>query len=248
MRSARLLRQALLIPREVGRRFERDWKMYFARSSSSGDYSSPWHDLPLTSCKGDDPLFTYLNEIPLATIEKLELSTKVPHNPIQQDIVKKTGALRCFTYGKIPFNYGCVPQTWEDPDYVDARTGCGGDGDPVDVVELGEGPLAVGAVASVRVLGALALIDEGETDWKIIAIRSSSPLRSLSDVPTEQLKAVRDWFRNYKTTDGKPQNEFAFDGEYKDAAMAHDVLNECHQQYSRLVDGTTTNTKKLWLR
>ena len=35
---------------------------------------------------------------------------------------------------------------------------------------LGSKVHARGSVVSVKVLGALALIDEGETDWKIVAI------------------------------------------------------------------------------
>jgi len=36
------------------------------------------------------------------------------------------------------WNYGAIPQTWEDPSHVDPDTGCKGDGDPIDVVEIGE--------------------------------------------------------------------------------------------------------------
>jgi inorganic pyrophosphatase len=43
-----------------------------------------------------------------------------------------------FKKGDIFFNYGCLPQTWEDPTFVhpDAE-GCRGDNDPVDVCEIG---------------------------------------------------------------------------------------------------------------
>lgn len=34
---------------------------------------------------------------------------------------------------------------------------------------------AVGQVIQVKVLGILALIDEGETDWKVIAINIEDP-------------------------------------------------------------------------
>lgn len=42
-------------------------------------------------------------------------------------------------------------------------------------MEIGTGPLPMGSVVSVKVLGSLELIDEGETDHKIIAIRSDDP-------------------------------------------------------------------------
>ena len=43
-----------------------------------------------------------------------------------------------FKKGDIFFNYGCLPQTWEDPTFVhpDAE-GCRGDNDPLDVCEIG---------------------------------------------------------------------------------------------------------------
>ena len=33
--------------------------------------------------------------------------------------------------------YVFVLQTWEDPNHIDPETGCKGDGDPVDVCEIG---------------------------------------------------------------------------------------------------------------
>ncbi len=46
----------------------------------------------------------------------------------------------------------------------------------MDVVEISGEAMPVGAVRPVRVLGALAMIDEGETDWKILAISTAHPL------------------------------------------------------------------------
>ena len=85
----------------------------------------------------------------------------------------------------------------QDVTNVDPVTGAVGDGDPIDVIELGDTPLPMGAVVKVgivqkssfsrrmykplpcyvqvRVLGSLALIDEGETDHKIIVVRDSDP-------------------------------------------------------------------------
>lgn len=42
-----------------------------------------------------------------------------------------------------------------------------GDNDPLDVVELSEQPMEMGQIAEIKVLGCFALIDEGETDWKV---------------------------------------------------------------------------------
>jgi Inorganic pyrophosphatase len=53
----------------------------------------------------------------------------------------KKGKLRfsanCFPHKGYIWNYGAIPQTWEDPDHVDPDTKCKGDGDPIDVIEIG---------------------------------------------------------------------------------------------------------------
>lgn len=107
----------------------------------------------------------------------------------------------------------------------------------------------------MKVLGTLALIDEGETDWKVIVINTEDPeaadfngtnkpqeelpvlvgnmsadlnitallplwpVADIADVRRLRpgyLEATVDWFRRYKVPDGKPENQFAFDGEFKD--------------------------------
>lgn len=50
--------------------------------------------------------------------------------PIKQDT--KKGKLRYYPYN-INWNYGLLPQTWEDPDHQDSELGgVAGDNDPVD--------------------------------------------------------------------------------------------------------------------
>ncbi len=63
----------------------------------------------------------------------------------------------------------------EDPSEKDAVTGSLGDGDPIDIVEIGQRSCDIGDIRQVKVLGALAMIDQGETDWKVIAIDITDP-------------------------------------------------------------------------
>lgn len=42
-----------------------------------------------------------------------------------------------------------------------------GDDDPVDVIEIGSKVLKTGGVYHIKALGAYAMIDEGELDWKV---------------------------------------------------------------------------------
>ena len=53
-----------------------------------------------------------------------------------------------------------------------------GDNDPVDVVEIGSEVLKTGSVHPVKPLAILAMIDDGELDWKVVAIRSDDPKAS----------------------------------------------------------------------
>ena len=41
--------------------------------------------------------------------------------------------------------------------------------------------------------------------------------------------------RIYKIPDGKPENKFAFDGEYQDAEFANKIIAETHLYWKQLV-------------
>jgi inorganic pyrophosphatase len=89
-----------------------------------------------------EEIFHFINEIPTGSRKKMELMLRTDGNPIMQDI--KKGNLREFTYGDIPFNYGALPQTWEHPEHPDLMIGIKGDGDPIDIVEIGDSALTMG--------------------------------------------------------------------------------------------------------
>jgi len=202
---------------------------------------SPFHDIPLTS---GDNTFHMVVEVPRWTNAKMEVDTKAPLNPIVQD--QKKGKLRfvanCFPHHGYIWNYGAFPQTWENPNHKDESTQCLGDNDPVDCCEIGHRVAKRGDVLSVKVLGTLAMIDDGEADWKMIVIDTEDPLASelnnLEDVERVMpgfLAATREWFRIYKIPDGKPENKFAFDGEFQSAEFANKIINETHEYWKQLV-------------
>ena len=74
---------------------------------------------------------------------------------------------------------GAFPQTWEDPSHISHDTGCRGDNDPLDVIEIGLRQREVGSITPVKVLGVFAMIDAGETDWKVLVISMDDPLSDL---------------------------------------------------------------------
>ncbi|KAJ5555620.1 hypothetical protein N7461_004090 [Penicillium sp. DV-2018c] len=208
---------------------------------------SPFHDIPLYANE-QKTILNMIVEIPRWTNAKQEISKDDFLNPIKQDT--KKGKLRfvrnCFPHKGYLWNYGAFPRTWEDPNSVHPETKAKGDNDPLDVCEIGELVGYTGQVKQVKVLGVMALIDEEETDWKIIVIDVNDPLApKLNDIEDVErqlpglMRATNEWFRIYKIPDGKPENQFAFSGECKNKKYAEDVIRECSDAWEKLVTGKT---------
>jgi len=207
---------------------------------------SPWHDIALYA---DGGLVNLVTEIPKMSKAKMEVNTKEASNPIAQDI--KKGKLRDY-HGPIFWNYGCLPQTWENPNEEHPVLKCFGDDDPLDVVEIGSAALSMGSVTPVKALGVLAMIDDGELDWKIVAISAEDPmaaeLNDIGDVESKMpgtLSGIREWFRWYKTPDDKPLNSFGFDEEFLSSEKAMEVVAETNQAWKDLREGKI-EAGKLW--
>ncbi|XP_054633978.1 inorganic pyrophosphatase 2, mitochondrial [Dunckerocampus dactyliophorus] len=233
-----------------------DYRIYF--KNSDGNYISPFHDIPLIAeaeqelpakkAKKSEVLFNMVVEVPRWSNAKMEIATKEPLNPIMQDV--KKGKLRyvanIFPHKGYIWNYGAIPQTWEDPNHTDSETKCCGDNDPIDVCDIGAQVCSLGQVIQVKVLGILAMIDEGEMDWKVIAINVEDPdaknLNNLEDVRKSRpghLEATVDWFRKYKVPDGKPENQFGFNAQFQDKDFAVEVIKSTHEHWRALVQKKT---------
>ncbi|XP_051170066.1 uncharacterized protein LOC127287269 [Leptopilina boulardi] len=221
-----------------------DYRLYFLKDESP---ISPFHDIPLYVDNANKTV-NMIVEIPRWTNAKMEINVKETLNPIKQDV--KKGKLRfvanCFPHHGYIWNYGALPQTWENPEVLDKATGCKGDNDPIDVLEIGYRVAKKGEVLQVKVLGCLALIDEGETDWKIIVIDVKDPiadqLNDVSDIEKHfpgLMKATVEWFKIYKIPDGKPENQFAFNGEAKPRDFALNIIEEVNQHWQNLVNNKT---------
>ena len=212
---------------------------------STGKVISPFHDIPLYA-NPEKTILNFVVEVPRWTNAKLEISKEEPLNPILQDT--KKGKLRfvrnCFPHHGYIHNYGAFPQTWEDPNSIHPETKAKGDNDPLDVCEIGEAVGYTGQVKQVKVLGVMALLDEGETDWKVIVIDVNDPLApQLNDIEDVEkrlpglLRATNEWFRIYKIPDGKEENQFAFSGECKNKKYAEDFNRECNEAWENLIAG-----------
>ena len=220
---------------------------------NNGEKISPWHDVALVSNMVDSSntkYFNFVNEIPRYTKPKMEIATDVELNPIVQDV--KKGKLRDY-HGPLYWNYGCLPQTWEDPNVANAEVeNYMGDNDPLDVVEIGSETLEMGAVVPVKPLGILSMIDSGELDWKLIAICANDPmaekLNNIDDVEKHcpgTISGIREWFRWYKTPDGKPINAFGHDEVAMDKDYALEIIDETHVFWKELVE---RNGDDLWVK
>ena len=95
---------------KIGSKYSESFKAYITKD---GKIISPFHDIPYKSGK----FFNCVNEIQRFEHAKFEISKSEKFNPITQDI--KKGKVRfvknVFPMYGYPFNYGAIPQTWEDP-------------------------------------------------------------------------------------------------------------------------------------
>ncbi|OBZ85710.1 Inorganic pyrophosphatase [Choanephora cucurbitarum] len=232
----------------VGKPFTAAHRVYVEKD---GQIISPFHDIPLYANKEDKQVVNMVVEIPRWTNAKVEISTDEQFNPLKQDVKKgKPRFVRnCFPHKGYIWNYGALPQTWEDPTYIHEDTNAKGDNDPIDVIEIGQEIGKQGQIKQVKVLGVMAMLDEGETDWKVVAIDTKDPLASkIHDVEDIDhhfpglLDATRHFFRVYKVPDGKPENEFAYNGECKNQTFANTIVAETHEAWQRLIEGKVPKT------
>lgn len=233
------------ITKEQGSKDSFEYRVFF---NFNGKEVSPWHEIPLFA--GDDML-NYICEIPKDSTAKFEIATHEARTPIKQDI--KKGNLRHHPYN-INWNYGMLPQTWEDPGIMNAELNCCGDNDPVDVIEIGSAAAKVGGVYKVKPIGVYAMIDDGELDWKVICIAADDPkadvINDVEDVEREfpgELKRVLEWFRDYKIPDGKPPNKFGYNSKCLNKEFAKEVIHETHEAYTKLKSGARANTGNISL-
>jgi len=232
---------------EKGARETLEFRLYVA--DKTGKVVSPWHDIPLFT---EDGKLSFICEIPKESAAKMEVATDEASTPIKQDI--KNEKLRYYPYN-INWNYGLLPQTWEDPDVKNTELdGVSGDNDPVDVVEIGSSTLTMGGVYPVKPLGVYAMIDDGELDWKVIAIKADDPkadlVNDVEDVEREfpgELEKIMIWFRDYKKPDGKPENSYGYGAKCMNKEFCMDVVKETNEFWKALKTGSRQNSEELSL-
>lgn len=165
-----------------------------------------------------------IKEIAPGTAEEMNVIIEINKGSKNKyEIDKETGLIALdramHTSQDYPYDYGFVPQTlWDD-------------GDPLDVVVLTTYPLAPGILVRVRPVGMMDMVDDGESDVKIISVPVSDPrwkdVKNLEDVNKHTIKEMEHFFSTYK----KLQNKEVIIKSFEDKDKAIEAFNRAIKQY-----------------
>lgn len=151
---------------------------------------------------------------------KIDVIVEIPKNSkIKYEYNIKTNQIYVdrILYGSscYPLNYGFINNTLD------------WDGDPLDVLILSDQEFLPGSIVPTRIIGAMDMIDDGETDTKLIGVIDCDPrynhIKKLNDVSKHTLLEIQDFFSNYKNL----QNKKVIVNDFKDEKWAKSVYDEC---------------------
>ena len=164
-----------------------------------------WHDVEL----GDhiERYFRAVIEIPKGSKIKYELD-------------KDTGLLYLdrvlHSAVHYPANYGFLPQTYCD------------DGDPLDVLVLGQEPVLPLCILRARAIGVLGMRDEKGQDDKIIAVHVDDPeyehYQDVAELPPHRMRELERFFLDYKVLENKTVNVEALRGRADAERVVRDAV------------------------
>src|SRR6185369_3311966 len=145
----------------------------------------PWHD-------------TYVDETQIATA--FPAIIEIPKGSTNKyELDKETGLLKLdrVLYSAVyyPADYGFIPRTYCD------------DGDPLDVLVLGQEPVHPLTIVEARAIGVMRMRDEKGVDDKIVAVSVHDPAfadyTNKDQLPAHVLRQVRRFFEDYKALEHK---------------------------------------------
>jgi len=130
--------------------------------------------------------------------EDINVVIEVPlgGEPIKYELDKASGAMFVdrflYTAMRYPCNYGFIPHTLSN------------DGDPTDVLVVGQRALMPGCVVRARPVGVLMMEDEAGIDEKIVAVPHDkltpyySKIKTYQDLPQVLQDRIPHFFAHYK--------------------------------------------------
>ena len=145
----------------------------------------PWHD-------------TYVDEAVIAT--GFPVVIEIPKGSKNKyELDKETGLLRLdrvlYSAVHYPADYGFIPRTYCD------------DGDPLDVLVLGQEPVYPLTIVEARAIGVMRMRDDKGIDDKIVAVSVRDPAfadyTDKSQLPVHLLREVKRFFQDYKSLEHK---------------------------------------------
>jgi inorganic pyrophosphatase len=141
--------------------------------------------------------------------------------PVKYELDKESGILfvdRFISASMVyPCNYGFIPHTLS------------GDGDPTDVLVVGDLPIIPGAVIPARAIGVLMMEDESGVDEKILAVPTSKitpyydNIKSYKDLPEILILKIAHFFESYKKLE---KNKWVKLLGWQDADQAFIIIEE----------------------
>jgi inorganic pyrophosphatase len=172
----------------------------------------------------------FINKIPSGSPNQINVVIEIPKGSnIKYEIDKDSGILfvdrKLFTAMFYPCNYGFIPSTLE------------GDGDPVDVLVIGEFAVVPLSILRAIPVGVLLTEDEEGQDSKIIAIpiskidSSFSSINDVGDIPEGLKKQIEHFFAHYKELEG---GKYVRITGWGNREMAEKRITEAVDRYSKI--------------
>jgi len=152
---------------------------------------------------------------------------------VKYELHKPTGLLVAdrvlYSAVHYPANYGFIPQTYCE------------DGDPLDVLVLGQQALVPLSLARCRAIGSMTMSDEHGEDDKVIAVHIDDPqvahLRDIEDLPPHTMEEVERFFLDYKVLERKEVRVGRMVGRAGAERVIQKALKLYEEKRSELVDG-----------
>ncbi|AXE60672.1 inorganic pyrophosphatase [[Mycoplasma] phocae] len=154
-------------------------------------------------------------------MKNIEVNIEISKNSsIKYEYDRKTQKIKVdrilrggFTY---PANYGYISEALD------------WDGDELDVLVYSSETFLPGTSLNARVIGAMKMIDSGETDTKLIAVHADDyrldHIKNLDDIDQMWLVKVRNFFSTYKEFKGKNKTQVTG---FEDVKWAEHEYLEC---------------------